>query len=312
MKFSFKILSFIVLLSIYSDLLLGQNIKLDTVVVPTKGNDFAKPLSISLRPDDATNDETNKIRERNVLPYQNVRDEDAIYKQRIWRVIDCREKINQPMSYLGLHYGGDQRLFSIIYRAIMAGDVVAFEDDRFTLPISLEKFTKNYSGGWDTLLVRGDLENPDRITGVQIREIEFPVDSVYRFQLKEEVFFDKATSRLYTRILGIAPMMPPMFNGRIIEGVPTEPFPRFWVYYPDIRATLAKYTAYNPQNWNSTMTWEDVFEARYFSSYIVKTTLDNPNDLPLKETIKDPLFRLYQGEKIKNKIFNYEQGLWSY
>ncbi len=56
------------------------------------------------------------------------------------------------------------------------------------------------------------------------------------------------------------------------------------------------------------MTWEELFESRMFSSYITKSTLDNPYDRALNQYIKDPLFRLLEGEKIKDKIFDYEQS----
>ncbi len=60
------------------------------------------------------------------------------------------------------------------------------------------------------------------------------------------------------------------------------------------------------------MTWEEVFENRMFSSYITKSTIDNPYDQAIKQYISDPLFRLYAGEAVKDKIFDYEQNLWSY
>lgn len=60
------------------------------------------------------------------------------------------------------------------------------------------------------------------------------------------------------------------------------------------------------------MTWEELFEGRFFSSYITKTTLNNPSDLTLAAMIKDPLFRLLEGENLKQKIFNFEQDLWAY
>ena len=86
----------------------------------------------------------------------------------------------------------------------------------------------------------------------------------------------------------------------------------FWIYYPDLRKTLNKYMVYNPKNYAGRMTWEELFESRMFSSYITKTTMDNPYDRRLKDYIKDPILRLLEGENIKDKIFNYEQDLWSY
>jgi hypothetical protein len=60
------------------------------------------------------------------------------------------------------------------------------------------------------------------------------------------------------------------------------------------------------------MSWEELFESRFFGSYVVKSTLENPYDYYLKQYINDPILRLLEGENIKDKIFNYEQDLWSY
>ncbi len=61
------------------------------------------------------------------------------------------------------------------------------------------------------------------------------------------------------------------------------------------------------------MSWEDLLESRMFSSYIVKSTIDNPYDLPLSAVYpNNTLFRLLEGERVKDRIFNYEQSLWSY
>jgi len=63
------------------------------------------------------------------------------------------------------------------------------------------------------------------------------------------------------------------------------------------------------------MSWEELFEQRMFSGRIIKSTLDNPYDLPIAGMpgYKDNgIFQLLEGERIKDKIFNYEQDLWSY
>jgi hypothetical protein len=61
------------------------------------------------------------------------------------------------------------------------------------------------------------------------------------------------------------------------------------------------------------MSWDDVFDARMFSSYILQSTFDNPANMPLSTVYpNNSLYRLLEGEKIKEKIFNYEQSLWYY
>ena len=87
----------------------------------------------------------------------------------------------------------------------------------------------------------------------------------------------------------------------------------FWIYYPDLRPSLAKAEVYNPKNMGqSRMTWEELFESRMFSSYIVRSTLDNAANKSIRQYIKDPILALLEGDNIKEKIFNFEQDLWSY
>ena len=83
---------------------------------------------------------------------------------------------------------------------------------------------------------------------------------------------DKEASRMFVRILGIAPVAKQMI------GKVSTPVTLFWLYYPDLRRTLAKADVYNPKNYSARMTWEELFESRFFSSYITKSTLDNPGD----------------------------------
>ena len=44
----------------------------------------------------------------------------------------------------------------------------------------------------------------------------------------------------------------------------------FWVYYPAARQLLANEQAYVVGNDAAVRSWEDVFEARYFNSYIIQ------------------------------------------
>jgi hypothetical protein len=87
----------------------------------------------------------------------------------------------------------------------------------------------------------------------------------------------------------------------------------FWVYYPDLRPTLANSKVYNPKNMGTgKMTWDELFQSRMFSSSIIKSTLDNASNKNIRVYMKEPKLALLEGENIKEKIFNYEQDRWSY
>ncbi len=261
--------------------------------------------------------EPNMVTQKEVLPYQSIREDDAVYRVRVWREIDTREKINLPFRYAGVDDNGDQHFVSILLKAIKedTASFLAFsnDDDRFTTPITyddaLKALTKAMTGG-NAFTTSKKYDAEGNVVGKEVRPAPIELDSIYKFQLKEDWIFDKNTSRLTVRILGIAPVAGyKLSTGELMAG---SEQPLFWVYYPNLRPILARYQAYNPKNLSGNMTWEELFENRMFSSYIVKSTLDNPGDQPFSKYINDPLFRLYAGDRVKDKIFDYEQALWSY
>lgn len=276
--------------------------------VPSQGNPLTDTIKPSLRNEDAI--ERNLVKDRAPLEYENLREDDAVYMQKVWRVIDTREKLNLSFRNPSVEDDGSQMFLSILYKAVTDPEnpITAFKDERFSEFYTPDDFQKKFSGGIDTVGVV-DI-NTGEVTSREARQRGFAVDSVYQFELKEEWIFDKESSRMFVRIIGIAPMMKLYSSdGRPLSD---EPYPMFWIYYPDIRSLLAKREVYNGKNFGARMTWEELFEGRMFSSRIVKSTLDNPYDMPFAAYIKDPLFRLLEGEKVKDKIFDYEQSLWSY
>jgi len=277
-----------------------------TVVAGSNGLlDSSKP---SLRNDAAI--ELNLIKERTPLEYENIREDDAVYRVRVWREIDAREKVNLPFRYAAVEDNGSQRFISILLNAIKSGQVTAFssDDDRFTTPITPDAAFSAFGGGFDTVPI---FNREQEKVGLQVRPKAVEPDSIYKFRIKEEWIFDKQTSRMFVRILGVAPVIPyKLSTGDVVAN---SERPVWWVYYPDIRPTLAKYDVYNPKNKGAHTTWEDLFEARMFSSYILKSSLDNSYDQTIAQKYpNNTLFRLLEGEKIKEKIFDYEQSLWSY
>lgn len=247
------------------------------------------------------------------LGYDNIRVDDVVYKQIIWRVIDTREKLNLPFRYQADEDNGNQRFINILLKHIKEGDITAFNsiDDRFTTPLTVQEVATMLVGKAYDIDAPDFEKDPDGTLGitkkVTIRD-EFNEETIRSYAIKEEVIFDKETSRLHFRILGIAPMK------TIINEDNTEraTYRLFWVNYADMRPFLAKYEAYNPRNMAARLSWEEVFESRYFTSYIYKSSLNNPFDKPIEGIIKDPLMRLLEGERIKETIFNWEQDQWSY
>jgi len=217
--------------------------------------------------------------------------------------------MNHPFRFEAESDNGSQMFINILLKAVNTGEVTAFADDRFTTPMTMAEIQQLTVGSADTV-PQVDPNDPTKVIRYVVTRASFNAKSVNKIRIKEEWVFDREASRYFCRILGISPLKSQYFpNGQERPGAT----PMFWVYYPDMRPILTKYEVYNPKNMgNSRMTWEELLESRMFSSYITKSTLDNAANRTIRTYIKDPILALLEGENIKEKIFNYEQDLWSY
>jgi len=269
------------------------------------------PIKKSLRNDNAI--ERNLVKDRIPLAYEHIREDDAVYMQRVWREIDVHEKMNLPFVYKADGDQGNERFIYILLNAIKNDSITAFapDDDRFTTPLPFQEIVKGLVGVPHVISVPNLKDDPDGSKGL-MRDTtiveEFNPDKIERFWVKEDWVFDKESSRMHVRILGIAPLKT-IYND---DGSFRDVTPIFWVYYPDLRPIFAKHEVYNGKNFGARMTWEELFETRMFASRIIKSTVNNPNDEFIKSYVKDPILALLEGENVKDKIFNYEQDLWSY
>jgi gliding motility associated protien GldN len=298
-----------------------------SVVNPATGNSVATPPppapgaeGASLRPDgvgipvdtprkslrtDGIS-EKNFIKDRVPIPYDHIRSDDEFWEKKIWQVIDTREKMNLPFQYnVEDEMGTNQLFINILLNAVKNKEVEAFSaiDDRFTTVLPYADIQTKLSGEEKTV------RSIDPVTGeekmVTTRD-EFDPRTVVQYKIKEIWVFDKEASALKVRILGIAPMVSRMNE----DGSFRAAIPLFWVYYPDLRPVLAKYDVYNQNNDAATMSWEDLFEMRFFSSFVIKE--NNTYNREIKDYIKDGTMRLLEGQAVKDKIFNKEQDMWQY
>ncbi len=255
-----------------------------------------EPLSTELPMDDIT--ERDIVKDRSTLPYQPIREADILWERRIWRVVDVREKMNLPFT------APESPLFKIFSDAALAGDLQVYstEDDKFSKRLKPGEI-RSMLFRRDTIVI---IEPESFVETVKVVENEINLEDVKRFRIKESWFFDSKTSTLRSRILGIAPII----EERDENGNFKYEMPLFWVYYPAARPLLAQHKAITlGDNFSATTTWEDLFEKRYFASYITKE--NNVRDLRLQD-LYTGLDLLMESDKIKNELFAREHDMWSY
>lgn len=297
MKFAWKSLVLILGVACFAHTALAQSLP---------GNIMTTESGRQLRPsplDDIT--ETTTINRR-ILAYDTPREADVFWKKRVWRIIDVREKMNLSFAY------EKRPLIQVMLDMLTKGvedpenplpPLRAFADEEFKVELDTATlYSKLYRV--DTI----DFTDPETFEVSQkIVKNDFDPKSVERYRIKEIYYFDKEASVMKVRILGIAPIS----RVRTSEGIDIGEGALFWIYFPEAREYLARERVFNEANDASAMSWEDVLEQRFFSSYIYKAS--NVKDNRLEDIFPNSRRDLLmESDKIKNEIFNFEQDLWTY
>ncbi|NRB62943.1 MAG: gliding motility protein GldN [Saprospiraceae bacterium] len=234
---------------------------------------------------------------KRIIPYETLREADIFWKKRVWRVIDIREKMNLPFGY------PERPFISILIDAAKADEnpMRVFSDEKFQIQLDTNQLN-NVLFDQDTI----EITDPETYeTRLEVIRNDINPEDIKRYRIKEIWFFDKESSTMQVRILGVAPVVPVRADNGDLIGERSM----FWVYYPEARQYLGRERVFNTFNDASPMTWEDQLEMRYFSSYIYKQS--NVKDLRLQDEYTGREL-LMQAERIKSEIFNFEHDLWSY
>ena len=244
------------------------------------------------------------------IPYVKMREADIMWLQRVWRVVDMKEKVNHSFYFPINPTQGRKNFMQVVMDGIALERIHAYAavdssldgtqdfDDTFKLQLTASEASGALS--FDETINGTDEYGED---SVYVDKSEITLDEITQFKIKEEVFFDKQRSLMETRILGIAPLIPDK-NGE--EGSVKA---AFWIYFPEARFVFAEAEVYNRHNDADRMTYEELFWKRKFSSRVVKVS--NVYDRSIDQ-YKGPLDALLEAERLEEEIFNREHDIWSF
>jgi len=260
------------------------------------------------------------IPKKDPVPYPFIRESDVMYEKTVWRMINLREKMNQPLYYptkpIGDRRNLTQLLLDILKDPLPGHQVFAYRpllDYEFEQPMSIEDIM--------TIIKPDTIREPVFDSTImdftfQVTGINISLDDVSRLMVKEKWFFDRRYSTFQVRIIGICPIKvsmreiedPITFEIRKTGEISQELL--FWVYYPEIRYYLSKQEAFNPMNDAQRVSFDDLLTQRRFSSWIyrVSNVHDNRN---INDYAKG-MDALFEAERVKNELFLFEHDLWEY
>lgn len=235
------------------------------------------------------------------MQYPAIREADVMWRKRIWRAIDFRQKMNQVFYYpTETHYNWTN-FIQIILMGMEEGTLQAYEydpyKDELNTPITYNEFMAKRS---DTIKDDNTGEVMYDTDGKPIID-EFNTESVKILRIMEDWYFDRQRSQLMVRILAVGPVM-------VKDDGTSEQL--FWISYNDnTRELFAKSNFFNRDNPGAALNYDQVLMMRLFDSYIYKE--ENPYDRRINDYAKNEK-ALYESERIKQEIIDFEQNLWEY
>lgn len=258
------------------------------------------------------------------------RSDDVVWSRVVYRVIDMRFKQNYqlytPVAPEDPVYSS---LFRTMLRAIengmpiyekgVVGDIRPYFNKepmaKEMIPTVLNTDRAGELGDGNIATSEYMLLNYDATTDkMTFRDYAYNgfIRNQLKFMIQEVIFFDRHYSRLFSKILAIAPMNTD--NAEIYEGMsPMDALYGqilFWVPYDAFRPYMAQQYVTPRGSDTKRVTFDDFFAQKKYSSYIVGVNNVYSRMIPEYATTYEEIQR--EQKRIETELLNAEQDLWEY
>ncbi|WP_431137367.1 gliding motility protein GldN [Psychroserpens mesophilus] len=250
------------------------------------------------------------------LEYGYVDDRDILFSKMTWEKVVLDERVNFPLYFpVDTNNIGKERrsLYHTLIKAVKNGTIKnVYNDEYFNVKRTMKEI-KDITTKVDTLDIGYDQLNADGYVDPEyITTTNIEAFHISAYLIKGLWYFDKRHGELKYRILGIAPAAPDVnFLDSEDESLKT-PNALFWVFYPEAREILHEAKAFNNKNSAMPISFDHLLNSRRFNAYMYKEE-NVYGDREVKEYVADnALMQLLESDRIKEKIRNFEQDMWSY
>ena len=247
------------------------------------------------------------------LEYGYVGERDILWSKGTWEIIDLDERVNFPLYYpIDTNNIGKNRrsLYDVLIGGIRQGKIKnIYADSYFTEKRTLKDLGATLSKIDTTDLGVEQYNAGEEIDAQFIDRRDLTSADVAEYHIRGIWYFDKRLAELKYRILGIAPVAPDV---NFIDTEQVDMVELFWVFYPDARDILYEAEVFIGENTAQSINFDHLLNSRRFDGVIYKE--DNvQGDREIDEYIAENAFmQLMESERIKERIRNFEQDVWSY
>lgn len=264
---------------------------------------------------------------------------EQLYKVRVWRDVDLREKQNKGF------FPRNGELSKLIVDAVKSGELTdIYKTDSLVEKMSKEEFLtnlvseqavtygqwaptndyytddiatyngKNYRALRDSRGVTPGTDNAteDWAATNQGSGTEYLVSDMTMMHMVEDIIFDRRRSRLYYDIQGVEILIP---GNKTNTGIDRS---LGWFKYKDLeklfRNNIPKAVWFNPQNTAQNKNFADAFKLRLFHGSIYK--VQNPDDFSIRDTYEANQRPYQEGvwarEWAEMQLMEKEHNLWEF
>ena len=252
------------------------------------------------------------------MPYPPVRESDVIWEKVVWREIDFNERFNQFFYFPtndSVNSQGRTNLVSLILRAVKNGEISnVYDDDDMKAPKDPAKAISDLAGepiererpkvDADGQTIFDEDGEPEMEKWLQERT--FDITTATKIRIKERWYIDKQDSRQKVRILGLAFE----YDKELASGNTARNW-SFWIPMNDmaVRNVLVNADAFDENNDVVENSYDDVFIARYFDSYIIRTSNIHNRSISDYLVGEDAIL---EAQKLEEEIYDIESDMWEY
>ncbi len=245
----------------------------------------------------------------------NHRYEDIAWSRTIYRIIDMREKQNFQLYFPTRPTENYKSLFRIMLDAIADGINVYKRNPRDIMPdfdniLSGEELSHTFA--YDEYPENNLIQIDSLTEEITINKDQYMryIKNQLKFLVQEVIFFDTHTSRLYTKIIAIAPLYP-LHPDNMVKNNTMAFFKNSvlcWFAFDEFRPYLKQQNIIPNGNDMQQTTYDDFFAQKLYSSYILGES--NMYSRMLLELELAPEVLKAEQKRIQDELMNFEQDLW--